>query len=255
MSFEYAWYIQLQGWIDFFFFFFPVVGFCTPSPGWNGGLCSRRSSHPYLLHCQWTALIPRDRCWLPSGAMSRGDPYFTICSDKRGRHGRQRCGKDQGTTVRVNAKVGCGGNRSPWLFKEAHGRKRGVWARHRKARKRRRFSPACLPWVPNLQRGQDRRISYKKDPNFCFAKRVLKHNCTKSDAFTPRLLSRLSTMSVLQRLAERLFHRAGPCLGDSSGGEGGYYQSQDESEASCWSEWLTWGIMWVKTAGTVSVWI
>lgn len=143
MSFEYAWYIQLQGWIDFFFF---MVGFCTPSPGWNGGLCSRRSSHPYLLHCRWTALIPRDRCWLPSGAMSRGDPYFTICSDKRGRHGGQRCGKDQGTTVRVNAKVGCGGNRSPWLFKEAHGRKRGVWARHRKARKRREGSalPACL---------------------------------------------------------------------------------------------------------------
>lgn len=133
----------------FFFVFFFTVGFYTPSSGWNGGLCSWHASHPYLLHRWWTALIPRDRCWLPSGAMSWGSPYFTICTDKRGRYGRQPCRSDQGITVRVNAKVGCGGNRSPWLFKEAHGRKRGVWARHRKARKRRRFSPACLPRVLN----------------------------------------------------------------------------------------------------------
>ncbi len=140
MSFEYAWYIQLQKWSAFFFF---KLGFSAPSLGRNEGLYSCHASHPYLLHCRWTALIPRDRCWMASGATGWGGPHFIVCMDKRGRHGRQCCGSDQGTTVRVNAKVGCGGNRSPWLFKEAHGRKRGVWARHRKARKQRRFSPAC----------------------------------------------------------------------------------------------------------------
>lgn len=75
-----------------------------------------------------------------------------------------------------------------------------------------------------------------RNTDFYFVKRVLKRSCIKSDASAPHLLSRLSTMSVLQRLAERLFQRAGPCLGDSSSGEGGYYQSQEESEASCWSE-------------------
>lgn len=100
-----------------------------------------------------------------------------------------------------------------------------------------KFQP-CLPACPESRiravKTEESRTSRNTD--FYFVKRVLKRSCIKSDASAPRLLSRLSTMSVLQRLAERLFQRAGPCLGDSSGGEGGYYQSQEESEASCWSE-------------------
>lgn len=45
-------------------------------------------------------------------------------------------------------------------------------------------------------------------------------------------------MSVLQRLAGRLFHRAGPCLGDLDAGEGSRHHSQDDSEAFVSSEWL-----------------
>ncbi|GAA6089124.1 protein kinase, cAMP-dependent, catalytic, alpha, genome duplicate a isoform X1 [Tachysurus ichikawai] len=45
-------------------------------------------------------------------------------------------------------------------------------------------------------------------------------------------------MSVLQRLAGRLFHHAGPCLGDVDAGEGSRHRSQDDPEAFVSSEWL-----------------
>lgn len=144
------------------FLFFSTLGFSAPSLGRNEGLYSCHASHPYLLHCRWTALIPRDRCLMASGATGWGGPHFIVCMDKRGRHGRQCCGSDQGTTVRVNAKVGCGGNRSPWLFKEAHGRKRGV-SPAQEGKETEKVQP-CLPWVPNPQRGQNRRGSCKKWP-------------------------------------------------------------------------------------------
>lgn len=45
-------------------------------------------------------------------------------------------------------------------------------------------------------------------------------------------------MSVLQRLAGRLFHHAGPCLGDLGTGEGIRHHFQDDPEAFVSSEWL-----------------
>lgn len=45
-------------------------------------------------------------------------------------------------------------------------------------------------------------------------------------------------MSVLQRLAGRLFHHAGPCLGDLDAGEGGRHRTRDYPEAFVSSEWL-----------------
>lgn len=232
-------------------FFF--MGFSTPSPGRNGGTlfatCFTSLSAPWLMDC------PDPQRQVLAGIRGHGPGraifffFFTICTDKRGRHGRQCCESDQGKRVRVNAKVGCGENRSLLLFKEAHGRKRGVWARRRKARKQRRFSPA-FPKYWNLREVNTEEFCVGSDTSFVFVERAWKRTYTKLDVFTPRL----STMSVLQRLGDMLIQRAGLCLGDSSSGEGSYYQSQDEPEASCWSELLTWGFMWVNTAGTVSVW-
>lgn len=45
-------------------------------------------------------------------------------------------------------------------------------------------------------------------------------------------------MSVLQRLAGRLFHHAGPCLGDLDAGEGNRHRSRDDPQAFVSSEWL-----------------
>lgn len=56
------------------------------------------------------------------------------------------------------------------------------------------------------------------------------------------LLAELNTnsgMSVLQRLADRLFHHAGPCLGDLDAGEGTGHRSQDDPEAFVSSEWMS----------------
>ncbi len=143
--------------------FFFALCFSSPSLSRKGGLYSFHASHPYLLHRRWTALIPRDRCWMASGATGWGGPYLIMCTDKRGRHGRQCCGSDQDTTVMVNAKVGCGGNRSPWLFKEAQGRKRVCVSLSQEGKETEKFQP-CLPWVLNPQRGQIRRVSCKKGP-------------------------------------------------------------------------------------------
>lgn len=43
-------------------------------------------------------------------------------------------------------------------------------------------------------------------------------------------------MSVIHKLAGRLFHRAGPCLGDIGSGEGRNDQPQEELEACSRSE-------------------
>lgn len=48
--------------------------------------------------------------------------------------------------------------------------------------------------------------------------------------------SEAGAMSVLHRLAGRLFQRGGPCLGNTSGGEGRHCQPQEEPEVHCWSE-------------------
>lgn len=67
-------------------FFFLAVGFIAPSSGGFGGLCSWwHASPPYLLHRRWTALIPRDRCMLPSGAMDWGGCHFFFISPLYGR--------------------------------------------------------------------------------------------------------------------------------------------------------------------------
>ena len=47
-------------------------------------------------------------------------------------------------------------------------------------------------------------------------------------------------MSVIHRLAGRLFQRARPCLGDTGSGEGRHDQPQEELEACCWSEFSFW---------------
>lgn len=43
---------------------------------------------------------------------------------------------------------------------------------------------------------------------------------------------------MLQRIAGRLFHHAGPCLGDVDASEGSRHRSQDDPEAFVSSEWL-----------------
>ena len=60
-------------------------------------------------------------------------------------------------------------------------------------------------------------------------------------------------MSVIHRLAGRLFHRAGPGLGDTGSGEGRHYQPQEELEACCWREFSLWtrtGV-WVSNGAVV----
>lgn len=44
---------------------------------------------------------------------------------------------------------------------------------------------------------------------------------------------------MLQRLAGRLFHHAGPCLGDVDAGEGSRHHSQDDPEDFVCREWLS----------------
>lgn len=51
-------------------------------------------------------------------------------------------------------------------------------------------------------------------------------------------LNTYSGMSVLQRLADRLFHHTSPCLGDLDAGEGSGRRSQDDPEAFVSSEWM-----------------
>lgn len=55
-------------------------------------------------------------------------------------------------------------------------------------------------------------------------------------------------MSVIHKLAGRLFHRAGPCLGDIGNGEGRHDRPQEELEACNWSEFLfwSWAVAWVR---------
>lgn len=48
------------------------------------------------------------------------------------------------------------------------------------------------------------------------------------------------TMSVIHRLAGRLFPRAGPCLGDTVSGDDRHDQPQGEREACCCSEFSFW---------------
>ena len=55
-------------------------------------------------------------------------------------------------------------------------------------------------------------------------------------------------MSVIHRLAGRLFHRTRPCLGDTGSGEGRHDQPQEELEACCWREFSfwSWAGAWVR---------
>ncbi len=249
MSFEYAWYIQLRKWSAFFS---RCVLAHPPLVGKGAFILS-------MLHIHICS-IAGGPPWSPeTGAgwhpgQRAGEGHIWSCARTRE--------DDMADNAVDQIKIQQWWLMPRWAVVETEvpdcSRKpRGgngcVWACHRKARKLRSFSPACPEsWILREVKSEESRA--RRDPNSCFVKRVWKRNRTKSDASTPRLFSRLPTMSALQRLAERLFQRAGPCLGDSRRGEGGYYQSQDESEASCCSEWLTWGIMWIKAAGTVSVW-
>lgn len=47
-------------------------------------------------------------------------------------------------------------------------------------------------------------------------------------------------MSVIHRLAGKLFHRAGPCAGDADGGEDGHERPREELEACRWCEFSLW---------------
>lgn len=47
-------------------------------------------------------------------------------------------------------------------------------------------------------------------------------------------------MSVIHRLAGKLFQRAGPSVRDTDSGEGRHEQPQEELEARCWREFSFW---------------
>lgn len=47
-------------------------------------------------------------------------------------------------------------------------------------------------------------------------------------------------MSVIHRLAGKLFHRAGHCAGDADGGEDGHERPREELEACRWCEFSPW---------------
>lgn len=67
----------------------------------------------------------------------------------------------------------------------------------------------------------------------------------ESRKLVSRLLVRLlwpCRMSVIHKLAGRLFHRGGPCLGDMSGGEGTHHRPQEELEACHSSELPFWNL-------------